>query len=247
LLFVLRSKLLIRYSARHAKHVFTVSAYSKKEIISIYSVDEEKISIVPNGVSSDRFYPGTDNSALLSRIGLKPKCYILNVGRLEPRKNLVGLLRAYQLVGAKAIPLVVIGQKDFGYHEAFNLLEDPWLSENVKVISDLADDELPVLYRNALMFVYPSWAEGFGLPPLEAMASGVPVVVSKSTALPEVVGDAGISIDPEDIQGISSAIKALEKNDIYRGELIEKGLRQAASFSWDAAVIRLEDVYRKFG
>ena len=245
LLFVLRSKLLIRFSARHARHIFTVSAFSKKEIMSTYSIDEEKISVIPNGVSLDRFTPGTDNSALLQRFGLSSKRYILTVGRLEPRKNLVGLLRAYRRIGSEALPLVIIGQKDFGYREAFDLLEDPWFAEKVKVFSNLNDGELPILYRNALMFVYPSWAEGFGMPPLEAMASGIPVIVSNSTALPEVVGDAGILIDPKDIKGICSAIETLEKNDEYRKILIEKGLRQAASFSWDTSAVRLGNVYRK--
>lgn len=244
-LLMLRSKLLMRWAAYRAKHVFTVSEYSKAELERIYKVEPERVSVTTNAVDSSKFFPGVAGKDMVTARGLESGNYILTVGRIEPRKNHLTLLRAYSRMPVDTPPLVIVGQRDFQFTEVFNLICESGLENRVRVIEDIRDEELPAFYRHAKCFVYPSFAEGFGMPPLEAMASGVPVISSNTTALTEVVADAGLLIDPLDETQITDTMRqVLNDADLRRG-LVEKGLRRASDFSWSQAATEVRAAYLK--
>ncbi len=243
-LFRLRSMLLMRWSAQRAAHVFTVSDYSRDTILQRYSVQAERVSVTHNGADLCRFYPGPEGIELVRTLGLSPQGYLLSVGRLEPRKNHANLLRAYAQLGHLAPPLVIAGQRHFGFEEAFTEIDRLGLRGRVHLLDHVGDDVLPALYRHALLFAYPTWAEGFGMPPLEAMASGVPVITSYTTALPEVVGEAGLLVDPADPSALAAALRRLLDEPGLRETLSNRGLAQAQRFQWRRSAQTVAQVYR---
>jgi len=242
--FTLRSKLLVRRTAMKARHIFTCSEFSGREIISRYGIEKSRISVIPYGADMKKFHPGDAGADVVEKYGVEPKGYILTVGRLEPRKNHLNLLRAYSSIPG-APPLVIVGQPDFSYRKIHEETARLGIQDRVKFLSGIADSELPAFYRNALLFAYPSWAEGFGLPPLEAFASGVPVVSSDTTSLKELATGAAALVDPNDIGSISSAIREILNDEKRRSELIVKGLERAVEFSWDRAAALTIEGYRK--
>ena len=233
-LFVLRSRLLMRWSAKRAKKIFTISTFSRDDISSRYRIHKEKIDLVYCGVDTRRFYPGIGGQELLASRGLVSKGYLLTVGRIDPRKNLVGLVQAYDLT-SKDVPLVIVGQDGLRSNELYREIEERGLSQNVIVIKDVGDDELVALYRHAQIFVFPSFSEGFGLPVLEAMASGVPTIVSNTTSLPEVAGEAAVLVDPKNVNELSEALSLLMSSLELRGSLRKKGIIQAQKFNWESS------------
>ncbi len=241
--FRLRSKILMRYSANRAAHVFTVSEYSRKEIARRYGVAEAGITVTPNAADPARFFPGDAGRELVTARGLTPGEYILSVGRLEPRKNHSTLVRAYAKLGEGSPPLVIVGQRDFRYDGLFDEINRLNLVSRVHLIEDADDLELPALYRNARFFVYPAFAEGFGMPPLEAMASGVPVVSSNTTSIPEVVDDAGLLVDPNDESALAAAMRKILDDQALAVRLINQGLQQAVQFSWRESARRVRQQY----
>ena len=242
-LFKIRSAALIRLSAWRARHIFTISEFSKNEIMSRYGIRREKISIIYCGVDRARFFAGSAGRDIVESRGLASKGYLLSVGRLEPRKNHVTLLRAFAQMRATTLPLVLVGQPHFGFDDVYRVIGDLGLEGRVHIFSDVTDDELPAFYRHATLFVYPTWAEGFGMPLLEAMASGVPVISSDSTSVPEVVGDAAVLINPGDIDALAKAMdQLLSDQDIYR-DLQARGLKQAMVFQWATAAETVRAVY----
>lgn len=243
--FRLRSRIFMRLAAYQAEHVFTVSEYSKSEIRKRYGLAAERISVITNAADSQRFHPGAAGAEYVLNRGLNSGGYFLTVGRLEPRKNHVTLFKAYAALGQAAPPLVVIGQKDFGFEAMFEEVSNEAIRKKVIFLENVGDQELPALYRHCLAFVYPSLAEGFGMPPLEAMASGVPVIVADNTALTEVVGSAGLLVTSTDVNGLAEAMAAVSSNSELRAVLVAKGLAQAKQFSWDSAAMRVADGYRK--
>lgn len=240
--FVLRSRLLMRWSAKRANKIFTISTFSKDDISSRYRICKEKIDLVYCGVDTRRFYSGSDGQEFLVSRGLLSKSYLLTVGRIDPRKNLVGLVQAFDLTN-KNVPLVVVGQDGLRAHELFREIEARGLSQNVIVIKDAGDDELVALYRHAQIFVFPSFSEGFGLPVLEAMASGVPVIVSNTTSLPEVAGEAGVLVDPKNINKLGEALSLLMNSRELRATLKEKGIIQAQKFNWESSANLVSQFY----
>lgn len=233
--FVLRSRWLMRMSARKADIVCTVSEYSKYELADRYRVDPSRVSVLLNAVDRTIFYPGEAGAELILKRGLVANNYILSVGRIEPRKNHAGLIAAYAQLPGNPPPLVIVGQRDFGYGEFEQAMKNLPAGRQVLVLSDVQDNELPALYRHAMVFVYASFAEGFGMPPLEAMASGTPVITTASTALPEVVGDAGLLVAPNDNVQLLNALNQLINSAALREQLIQKGLARAALFTWQAS------------
>jgi glycosyltransferase involved in cell wall biosynthesis len=242
-MFFLRSTVLMRLSARRASHVFTVSDFSKQAISSRYHIPLNKISVIPNGVDNNRFFPGTKDQNIVERRGFPSKGYLLSVGRLEPRKNHVSLLRAYAQLKNKTFPLVIIGQPHFRFEEIFQLVHVLDLDDHVHILRDVKDKDLPAFYRHAKLFIYPSWAEGFGIPPLEAMASGVPVITSNSTSIPEVVGNAGVLVDPNDIAALAKAMDHLVSSPQFYIEIQQRGLKQAKKFQWSIAAEKVRRIY----
>jgi glycosyltransferase involved in cell wall biosynthesis len=180
--------------------------------------------------------------------GLEQRSYFLTVGRLEPRKNHATLLRAWAQMDAPRPRLVLVGQRDFQYREVFELIETLGLQRDVKVLEDVSDTQIPAIYRHAKGFVYCSRAEGFGMPLLEAMASGIPVVSSANTALSEVCGDAALLVDPDSPTKIRDAVLALDRKPEVREELIRRGQLQADEFTWEKSAQTVREVYlRHFG
>jgi glycosyltransferase involved in cell wall biosynthesis len=237
------------FCARKAAHVFTVSEYSKKQIIKRYRVPEERMTITYNAVS-DEFHKINDRERILitCRKYKIHENYILFVGRLEPRKNIIGLIKAYHIIkqrNAASQKLVIAGMKDFMYKQIFNLVEKLKMTKEVIFTGRVDQGDLPLIYNGADLFVYPSFAEGFGLPPLEAMACGVPVVTSNTTSLPEVVGDAGIMIDPHDTHAIAHAMQSVLNNPELRTTLIRKGLARSRRFSWQKVAEKTLRVYKE--
>lgn len=244
-LFRIRSSIFMRLAAYQASHVFTVSNYSKREICKRYGVPDEKVSVIYNGADLSKYYPGNAGVEFLEKRGLVSGQYFLTVGRLEPRKNHVTLLKAYAKLGLNVPKLVIIGQRDFGFNAIFDEIAEPELKNRVMVIEDVGDVELPALYRHAMAFAYPSMAEGFGMPPIEAMASGVPVIVANNTALTEVVGDAGILVGSQDVNSLAAAMQLLINDASVRERFSTLGLANACKFSWDASAEVLAGEYRK--
>lgn len=215
--------------------VITDSEFAKSRILAHIDVSPEKIRVVPLGVNR-RFNPQAISRADYTKavLNLPSSNYILTVGSLEPRKNLARLLRAWARI-YQALPedlwLFVAGSRvstqvfaDVGFDK---------LPPRVFLTGRVEDSELPSLYAGALGFIYVSLYEGFGLPPLEAMASGVPVATGCCSSLPEVVGDAGIMLDPKSEDDIARGIRTLADNGVLRGELAKRGLMRAKQFSWD--------------
>lgn len=233
----------MRLSARHANHVFTVSAFSKAEIARRYGVAEDRITVTPNAADPARFFPGNAGQELVIARGVTPGNYLLSVGRLEPRKNHAMLVRAYARLGLDTLPLVIVGQRDFGYDELFTEITRLNLASRVLLIENVDDRELPALYRNARLFVYPAFAEGFGMPPLEALASGVPVVSSNTTSIPEVVGDAGLLVNPDDEVALAAAMGKVLSDPALVARLVNEGLEQAVHFSWIESARRVRQQY----
>lgn len=231
--------LLYPYSARKAAKVITVSHYSKNAIMRLYGIPENKVAVIYNGVA-DEFRPVLELEDIgrvkgIYGIPVSSK-YILYVGRLEPRKNIVGLLQAYsKLKKEHKIEhiLVIAGMKDFMFKEIFEQAQAWGLTGEVIFTGRVDQADLPALYSGAELFVYPSFGEGFGIPPLEAMACGVPVITSNTTSLPEVVGDAGIMINPSDNNELTQAMLALCQYKHLRDELRAKGIKRAERFSWE--------------
>ena len=246
--FVLRSRLLIRHSCLKSAMVFTVSKFSRNQIAETYGVAPLEVHTIYNGVDTSRFFPGGGDGEGVQALGLVPGGYILTVGRLEPRKNHVALLRAYAKLNRPRPKLVIVGQRHFGFDDVLRVMSELRLQDDVVHLDALPDALLPAVYRNALFFVYPTWAEGFGMPVLEAMASGTPVIVSQNTALPEIAGDAGVYIHPEDPGGLRDAMQKLLLDRELRLQLRERGLQRANVFNWDQSAECIRQSYlRHFG
>lgn len=214
--------------------VIAISEFTRNRLIEVFGIPEDRISVVWNGVDS-RFQPQTEEKITEARLklGIPSGRYLVALGSLEPRKNLKRLLQAWSRV-VDELPedvwLVLSGAK--GKSLVFDGESYDELPARVHLTGHVPDDLLPALYSGALAAPYLSVYEGFGLPPLEAMACGTPPITGNLTALPEVVGDAGIMVDPYDIDAISDALKKLIVDDTLRQQLGEKGLQQALRFDW---------------
>ncbi len=233
--FVWQSRLTGRHAARAARLLFTVSAHSRDEIVRLYGVERERVAITCNGVDFARFTPGTAGADAVRAHGLEPGGYLLTLGRLEPRKNHVTLLRAYAQLGPEAPPLVIVGQRDFHYGAVFDEIARLQLGERVRVLEHVDDAPLPAVLRHAQVFVYPALAEGFGMPVAEAMASGVPVITSDTTSLPEVAGPGALLVDPRSPDALAQAMARLLADGGLRQRLVQAGLQHVRQFDWPAS------------
>lgn len=233
-----------RLSARRAARVLVVSEHTRREVIGLLGVAPERVVVTPNAVR-DHFRPPDQATldAFRARKGL-PERFVLYVGTLEPRKNLITLLEAYaRLSRRQDAPLLMGGGKGWMYDAVFRRLDELGLRDRVRFIGYLDEEELPLWYAAATVFVFPSIYEGFGMPPLEAMACGAPVVTSNAASLPEVVGDAGLMVPPDDPDGFAAAIERLLDDAELRRELRERGFRQAQAYSWRTTAERTLAAY----
>jgi len=242
-------RLTVRHSARRATRILSLSEHTRRDIIETYRIDAEKVSAIPLA-AAEHFGPVNDNRELQRvrhNYGIAGD-YILCVGSIQPRKNLARLIRAYALLrgnsSADKLPkLVLVGKCAWLYDETLRTLEKAGVKDTVVVTGYVPESDLPALYSGALCFVYPSYFEGFGLPPLEAMKCGAPVIVGDRTSLPEVVGDAALSVDPFDIEAIAAAITRLVNNSTLRHELSVRGQERARMFSWQHTARETLKVY----
>jgi glycosyltransferase involved in cell wall biosynthesis len=244
-------RLTVRATARRAAHVIAPSEHTRRDLVETYGLDPARVTAIPLAVAP-RFRPVAD-AGEVERVkkhhGIAGE-YVLAVGSIQPRKNLARLVRAYSALrrgrGRSNLPqLVLVGKQAWLYGDTLTAIEEEGLGDSVVLTGYVSEGDLPALYTGALCFAYPSFYEGFGLPPLEAMSCGAPVLTGNLTSLPEVVGDAGLMVDPFDGGAIASALARLIDDDALRASLRERGLRRARSFDWrDTARMTLQ-VYRR--
>ncbi|HEV2379625.1 MAG TPA: glycosyltransferase family 1 protein [Terriglobia bacterium] len=228
-------------SMREADLIFTDSACSKNDMISRFGVPAGKIVVAYLGFERDAFRAGPVDTPrsreMLGRLGIA-RPYVLHVGRGDPRKNLMRLVQAYEALSARRkdldFQLVLGGSLGWGYEPLLELLRKASLQGRIVVTGPVPDRELPMLYRAAACFAMPSLYEGFGLPVLEAMACGTPVMISDSSSLPEVGGDAALYFNPESVDEMSQVMERVMTDSGLREEMAKKGLERARQFSWEA-------------
>ncbi len=237
----------VALSLQRAARVITVSEFSRREIMAQFGLPGERIRAIPLG-SDATFHPraAAELALPLREFGLSTQAYCLYVGTIEPRKNIAALLDAYERLPAHLrtrYPLVLAGYRGWNseaIHERMRAGErDGWL----RYLGFVAEEALPLLFAGARLFVFPSSYEGFGLPVLEAMASGVPVVCSNAASLLEVAGDAAATCAPDDVVGLCERITTGMEDEAWRHAAIEKGLVRAAGFSWARCIQATSAVY----
>ncbi|MBL4866098.1 MAG: glycosyltransferase family 4 protein [Pseudomonadales bacterium] len=238
-------KFMLPILAHRSLHIITVSEYSKAKISKILGIDSRKIEVVPNGVSEEFSVQGLDLvKAVKHKYGVI-KEYIFVLSSIEPRKNIVTALESWQKVRFKykSVEIVVAGERNSVFGE---VSIKPSLLEGVRFVGYVDDEDLPALMSGAIFFLYPSLYEGFGLPLLESMACGTPVLSSNTTSIPEVVGECGVLVDPMDVNQISNAIEYLLCDSIARERLRVCGEARAKEFSWDLTAKKTEAILKYF-
>jgi glycosyltransferase involved in cell wall biosynthesis len=227
--------------------VITVSQASKADIVRYLKVVPSKVRVVYRWVHAALRPSHTDEIARAKAQYRLPDAYILFLGSVEKRKNVQGLLHAYAQLRqmGEALPLVVVGVRRWNSAGLARTLRELDLEQHVLFSGYVPDADLPALYSGADLFVFPSLYEGFGLPPLEAMACGTPVVCSNAASLPEVVGDAAITVDPCDVEGLAEAMHRVLTDVELQEQLREKGLEQARQFTWERTARETVAVYRE--
>jgi len=233
---------------RKAELILTDSEFVKQELIDVFGVASARIKPVLLGVDpSFRPRASTETQSVLNRYDLRHGNYFLVVGTLEPRKNLQLVLRAYMLLPPslrKHYPLVLVGMKGWRTSALEQEMIPLIRAREILQMGYLSDEELKSMIAGALTLLYPSIYEGFGLPPLEAMACGVPVIVSNVSSLPEVVGDTGILINPHDPDPVAEAMQKMVDDKNLRHEFSQKALARSATFTWEKCVSETLGAYQ---
>ena len=245
--FSLYTRKLLKSAVRRADKIIAISEHTKKDIIEILKVPSEDVEVIYPGV--DDIFKVMDKEWAYSVIKRKynlNKRFILSVGNLEPRKNTKNLLLAYKLLLDEHLnhQLVIVGPQGWKAQEIFDFVEKIGISENVIITGYVDSNEMPILYNAADVFVFPSLYEGFGLPPLEAMACGTPVVASNNSSLPEILGDAAIMVNPLNVEDIKERIKRVLFDKTLREKMISLGLERVKDFSWEKTVRQTLEIYK---
>jgi len=234
-------------SVHRADLVLADSQSTKDDLVELLDVAPNRIEVVYPGVE-ERFRPIKDQAYLeqvRKRYNLPPR-FILGLGTLQPRKNFTRLIEAFasmQVGKYASLHLAIAGGKGWLYEEIFATVERLGLEEKVVFPGFVADEHLPALYNLADLFAFPSLYEGFGLPPLEALACGTPVVTSDASSLPEVVGQAGLMVKATDVEALAQAMQRVLEDNALREEMIARGLQQAKKFTWEKAAAKLLSLY----
>lgn len=233
-------------SARMARRVITISESSKTEIVALLGIPAEKVDVAPPGVSPDfRPLPAEEVAAFREHQQL-PERLILYVGTLEPRKNLETLVHAYaRLPQRGAVKLALVGARGWQVESLFALIERLNLTQDILLVGYVPRETLPLWYNVAEVFAYPSIYEGFGMPPVEAMACGIPVVTSNTTSLPEAVGAAGVLLPPTDVDAWAETLARLLDDPAARAERATLGCQHARRFRWDFTARQTAESYRR--
>lgn len=236
---------------RKTNHIIAVSEATKQDSIKMLGVPEKKITVIHE--AANPIYRVIDKETARQVANEKYKLdqdFILFVSTIEPRKNLPGLLRAYRRLRddyKREEILVLAGLNGWLWEEVYETVEALDLEKHVAFLGRVPSEDLVYLYNATRLFVHPSFYEGFGLTPLEAMTCGAPVIVSNTAALPEIVGDAGMMINPHDIDGLTVAMWRMLTEEDLRQDHIDKGLKRAKKFSWEKAAEQTLEVYHKIG
>jgi glycosyltransferase involved in cell wall biosynthesis len=251
--FKTRSMLNINFAStvRRADKIVTISQFSKREILKYCDIPEEKVEVIYCGVDKGTFRPDIPAEKVQrtrEKYGASAP-YFLYLGTLEPRKNIERVVEAYGVLrgwyGAESPSLVIAGGKGWMFDSIFKRVKDLGLCESVIFTGYIPDEDKPALISGAICFCFPSLYEGFGMPPLEAMACGVPVIVSTAASLPEVVGDAGLLVDPYSAEDIAGAMEKSWLDGDLRNELRDKGVKRADLFDWPNMAEKTYDVYKQ--
>jgi glycosyltransferase involved in cell wall biosynthesis len=238
-----------RLSTSRARRVIAISESTKRDLVRLFNLPPDKIDVVPPGVEYT-FFPNGDGNAVerFRRAKNLPEHFILFVGTREPRKNIPTLIRAFANAKSRLhFPhqLVIVGGQGWKDQALSRVIKESDMQHDVILLGFAPSDELPFLYRSAEAFVYPSQYEGFGMPLLEAMASGTPVITGNLSSLPEAVGGAALLVDPRDEAALEQAIIRLISDRSLREELIAEGHDRARQFTWARAAQATADVYRR--
>jgi len=242
--------------ARKADKIIAVSESTKNDLVGLYNINPEKIKVIYSGVNlvSSIQYPISSISKIKKKYNL-PEKYILYLGTLEPRKNIIGLIKAFEIFkknpprplcqrgstsplsqkgvrGISGIQLVIAGSKGWLYRDIFKTVKNSSVKNDIIFTGFIDDEDKSILYSQAELFVYPSFYEGFGFPPLEAMACGTPVITSNFSSLPEAVGDAALTINPYNLDELCRAMEMVLNDDKLKDTLIKRGFEQTKKFSW---------------
>lgn len=238
----------VRHAVRHARRIIAISASTRRDLIERFGAAPERVVVVYCG--ADPAFTAVRHEPAIAELRTRynlPAKMILHVGTIEPRKNLVRLIHAFARAKRAAhLPhqLVLVGARGWKYAEVDAAIEHAGVTNEVRLVGYVPQAELPLWYQAADLFVYPSLYEGFGLPPLDAMASGVPVITSNAASLPEVAGDAALQIEPTDLAALTDAIVRVLTEPHLRAQMVERGMRQAQRFSWAQAGQATMTLYR---
>lgn len=246
-------KLWTKISVMQAEHVITISKSSRDDIMKFYGIDKQKITVAYPGYNSSTYFPITDDpktESVKSKYGITGK-YTVYVGTVQPRKNLVRLIEAFKNI--ENLKLVIVGKttglgrQAWMFEETLNKPKELGIEDKIIFTGFAPTEDLPSLIRGAEAFILPSLWEGFGIPPLDAMACGTPVIVSNVSSLPEVVGSAGILVDPFNVGQMEQAIRTLAFDKKLQMQKSKEGLKQAAKFSWEKMAKQVLKVFEEVG
>lgn len=242
-------ELCMKRTCRHADHILTISEFSKREIIKYLGVCEQQITVIPCAVDHAIYHPDYTQEQI-EKVRKKyavEENYFLYLGTIEPRKNLERLVSAYARLcrGRQDVPqLVLAGKKGWLCEGIYKKVQELGMGDRILFTGYLAQEESPLLMCGAKAFIFPSLYEGFGMPPLEAMACGTPVIAADAASLPEVVGDAGILVDPESEREICEAMKNILEDRACRERLRKAGIERAGKYTWKKSSRMLIEAYR---
>lgn len=242
-------RLQIPIAARRSSFIITDSEHARQEILEDFDCPPEKVKAIMLGFDPlmNKLREAADGDKICLKYGL-PSEYLLYVGTIQPRKNLDTLIQAFSRLkrsGSVDHKLVIVGRKGWLYERLFADIREMNLESEIIFTGFVPDEELPFIYDRARVFLYLSLFEGFGLPPLEAMACGIPVITSNTTSLPEVVGDAGITVNPTDIGAVELALKQVLSDPTLATRMKEAGRSRARLFSWDATARQTLEIYQQ--
>lgn len=240
-------KMNLRKTLKRADAIAVDSAFTKSELVKYYNVQKGKIYVVPCGIDKEKYEEKRSVKPVKEKFGIDGE-YFLYLGTLEPRKNIVRLIKAYDEFRKEnekdILPdLVIAGGKGWMYDEIYEMVNKKHLEKWIIFTDYVSEEEKIALMQGALAFCFPSLYEGFGLPPMEAMACGTPVITSCTSSLDEVAGEAALKVNPESVQQIASALTKMHREEDVRQKLIEKGRKQAAKYTWENASDALYKVF----
>ena len=240
-------KMNLRKTLKRADAIAVDSAFTKSELVKYYNVQKGKIYVVPCGIDKEKYEEKRSVKPVKEKFGIDGE-YFLYLGTLEPRKNIVRLIKAYDEFRKEnekdILPdLVIAGGKGWMYDEIYEMVNKKHLEKWIIFTDYVSEEEKIALMQGAFAFCFPSLYEGFGLPPMEAMACGTPVITSCTSSLDEVAGEAALKVNPESVQQIASALTKMHREEDIRQKLIEKGRKQAAKYTWENASDALYKVF----